>query len=61
MAKPLTYIETYLASEGFLAYQDRQFAKGMHLSLNDHIFLSSYLLMIRILMEKGMLLMMQKC
>lgn len=38
VAKPLTYIETYLASEGFLAYQDRQFAKGMHLSLNDHIF-----------------------
>jgi hypothetical protein len=38
VAKPLTYIETYLASEGFLAYQNRQFAKGMHLSLNDHIF-----------------------
>ncbi|MDF2191008.1 GH3 auxin-responsive promoter family protein [Paraflavitalea sp. CAU 1676] len=38
VAKPLTYIETYLASEGFIAYQDRQFAKGMHLSLNDHIF-----------------------
>lgn len=38
LAKPLTYIETYLASEGFLAYQDRQYAKGMHLSINDHIF-----------------------
>lgn len=38
VARPLTYIETYLASEGFIAYQDRQFAKGMHLSLNDHIF-----------------------
>lgn len=38
VAKPLTYIETYLASEGFIAYQDRQYAKGMHLSLNDHIF-----------------------
>lgn len=38
LAKPLTYIETYLASEGFIAYQDRQFAKGMKLSINDHIF-----------------------
>ncbi|WP_127132632.1 GH3 family domain-containing protein [Pseudoflavitalea rhizosphaerae] len=38
VGKPLTYIETYLASEGFVAYQDRQFAKGMRLSLNDHIF-----------------------
>lgn len=38
LAKPLTYIETYLASEGFIAYQDRQFAKGMKLSMNDHIF-----------------------
>jgi hypothetical protein len=38
VAKPLTYIETYLASEGFIAYQDRQYAKGMRLSLNDHIF-----------------------
>lgn len=37
--KPLTYIETYLASEGFIAYQDRQHAKGMRLALNDHIFL----------------------
>jgi hypothetical protein len=38
VAKPLTYIETYLASEGFLAYQDRQHATGMKLALNDHIF-----------------------
>lgn len=38
VARPLTYIETYLASEGFMAYQNRQYAKGMHLSLNDHIF-----------------------
>ena len=36
--KPLTYIETYLASEGFIAYQDRQHAKGMKLALNEHIF-----------------------
>jgi hypothetical protein len=39
LAKPLTYIETYLASEGFIAYQDRQFAKGMKLVTNEHIFL----------------------
>ncbi len=38
LAKPLTYIETYLASEGFIAYQERQNAKGMKLSINDHIF-----------------------
>ena len=36
--KPLTYIESYLASEGFIAYQDRQNAKGMKLALNEHIF-----------------------
>jgi hypothetical protein len=39
LAKPLTYIETYLASEGFIAYQDRQHAKGMKLVTNEHIFL----------------------
>jgi hypothetical protein len=38
MGKPLTYIETYLASEGFLAYQSRQHAKGMKLALNNNIF-----------------------
>ena len=38
IGKPLTYIETYLASEGFIAYQDRQHAHGMKLALNDHIF-----------------------
>lgn len=39
LAKPLTYIETYLASEGFIAYQDRQHSGGaMKLSINDHIF-----------------------
>lgn len=36
--KPLTYIETYLASEGFIAYQDRQYAQGMKLALSEHIF-----------------------
>lgn len=38
LGKPITYIETYLASEGFLAYQSRQGAKGMHLVLNNNIF-----------------------
>ena len=39
LSKPLTYIETYLASEGFIAYQDRQHAKGMKLVTDEHIFL----------------------
>ncbi len=38
LGKPITYIETYLASEGFLAYQNRQDAKGMRLALNNNIF-----------------------
>jgi len=38
MGKPITYIETYLASEGFLAYQNRQDTSGMHLALNNNIF-----------------------
>src|SRR5688572_9393203 len=38
VSKPLTYIETYLASEGFIAYQERQHAEGMRLALNQHIF-----------------------
>jgi hypothetical protein len=38
VARPLTFIETYLASEGFIAYQDRQDSPGMRLALNDHIF-----------------------
>jgi hypothetical protein len=39
LARPLTYIETYLASEGFIAYQDRQQADGMRLVSNEHMFL----------------------
>ena len=39
LGKPLIYIETYLASEGFIAYQDRQHAQGMRLVTNEHIFL----------------------
>ncbi len=38
LGKPITYIETYLASEGFLAYQNKQDAVGMHLALNNNIF-----------------------
>jgi hypothetical protein len=38
LGKPITYIETYLASEGFLAYQNRQEAVGMHLVLNNNMF-----------------------
>lgn len=38
LAKPLIYINTYLASEGFLAYQDKQGVSSMRLAINDHIF-----------------------
>ncbi|MES2487963.1 MAG: GH3 auxin-responsive promoter family protein, partial [Bacteroidota bacterium] len=38
LGKPLIYIETYLSSEGFIAYQDRANCKGMRLVTNDHIF-----------------------
>lgn len=38
LGKPIIYIETYLASEGFLAYQNRQNSKGMQLVLNNNIF-----------------------
>ena len=38
MGKPITYIETYLASEGFLAYQSRLNADGMQLSISNNIF-----------------------
>ncbi len=38
LGKPITFIETYLASEGFLAYQNRQDAEGMRLAINNNIF-----------------------
>ena len=38
LGKPLIYIETYLASEGFIAYRDKQNAHGMKLVTNEHIF-----------------------
>jgi hypothetical protein len=39
LGRPLVYIETYLASEGFIAYQDRENPTGMRLVTNEHIFL----------------------
>lgn len=38
LAKPITYIETYLASEGFIAYQSRPDAEGMQLVLDNGLF-----------------------
>lgn len=39
LGRPLTYIETYLASEGFIALQTRPDQNGMKLVLNNGIFL----------------------
>ncbi len=36
--RPLVYIETYLASEGFIAYQDEPGNKSMKLIINNGIF-----------------------
>lgn len=38
-AKPITYIENYLSSEGFIGYVDRQNAKGIKLILDNWLFL----------------------
>lgn len=38
LARPLTYIETYLASEGFIAYQSRPNTEGMQLVLDNGLF-----------------------
>ena len=38
LGKPLTYIETYLASEGFLAFQALPGRKSMRLVLNNGVF-----------------------
>jgi hypothetical protein len=38
LAKPLTYMETYLASEGFIAYQSRPGTSSMQLVLDNGIF-----------------------
>ena len=39
LGKPLTYIETYLASEGFIAFQSRPNTDSMQLVLNNGIFM----------------------
>ncbi|HRZ76543.1 MAG TPA: GH3 auxin-responsive promoter family protein [Bacteroidales bacterium] len=38
LARPLTYIETYLASEGFLAFQSRPGTSSMQLVVDNGIF-----------------------
>jgi hypothetical protein len=38
LGRPLKYIETYLASEGFIAYQTRPDAKGMQIVSDNGIF-----------------------
>jgi hypothetical protein len=38
MARPLIYMDTYLASEGFIAYQDRPETRAMRLILGNGIF-----------------------
>jgi len=38
VGKPLIYLETYLASEGFIAYQSRPETRGMKLSIDNGIF-----------------------
>lgn len=38
LGKPLTYIETYMASEGSFGFQSRPDTKGIKLILNNNIF-----------------------
>ena len=38
LGKPLIYMDTYLASEGFIAYQNRPETKSMKMLLNNGIF-----------------------
>ncbi len=38
-SKPITYIENYLSSEGFIGYVDRQHAKGIKLITDNWLFL----------------------
>ncbi|HOY95778.1 MAG TPA: GH3 auxin-responsive promoter family protein [Catalimonadaceae bacterium] len=38
MGRPLIYLETYLASEGFIAYQARPETRGMKLAIDNGIF-----------------------
>jgi len=39
LGKPIHYVETYLASEGFIAYQARKDTKGMELVLDNGLFM----------------------
>ncbi len=39
LARPLTYIETYLASEGFVAFQSRPNTQNMQLVLDNGLFM----------------------
>ena len=39
LARPLIYMDTYLASEGFIAYQNRPDTQAMKLLLNNGIFM----------------------
>jgi hypothetical protein len=39
LGKPIVYIENYLSSEGFIAYKDRENARGMKLVLDNNIFM----------------------
>ena len=36
--KPIMYVESYLASEGYIAYQNRLNTKGMHMVLDSGLF-----------------------
>ncbi len=38
LGKPIVYFETYLASEGFIAYQNKTDASGMVLALRNNMF-----------------------
>lgn len=38
MGKPIKYFETYLASEGFIAYQNKENASGMTLAFRNQMF-----------------------
>lgn len=39
LGKPIVYIENYLASEGFIGFKNREGAQGIHLILNNNIFM----------------------
>ncbi len=53
MARPLTYIDTYLASEGFLAFQARPETKAMKLVLNNGIYFEFVPFQDRFMAEDG--------